>query len=218
MRLVEKLKLKTDAPLWLLNAPADVAPFFDMLEVKKTLTGKAAIGQALYFAADREDLEAGIATLINRLAPDALVWIAHPKKSSRLYTNLHRDEGWDSVEGAGYTGVASIAVTDDWSAIRFKKKDAIKTLLRDTPMEARVTEGIDYKNKTVQLPADAVAAMKAHKGLEAFFNSMAYSHKKEYVEAIVEAKKPETRERRIKGMIAMMLQLQAKKEQQAKQQ
>jgi len=54
--------------------------------------------------------------------------------------------------------------------------------------------------------------MKPHKGLEDFFYSMSFTHKREYVEAIVDAKKPETRQRRIEKMIEMVTALKEKKE------
>jgi uncharacterized protein YdeI (YjbR/CyaY-like superfamily) len=41
---------------------------------------------------------------------------------------------------------------------------------------------------------------------------MSFTHKKEYVEAIVEAKKPETRQRRIEKMVEAVSQLKARKE------
>jgi uncharacterized protein YdeI (YjbR/CyaY-like superfamily) len=79
-------------------------------------------------------------------------------------------------------------------------------------MEERVTEGVDYINRTATLPVDALKAMKTFNGLEDFFNGMSFTHKREYVEAIVEAKKPETRQRRIDKMIEMVLKLQEQKE------
>jgi uncharacterized protein YdeI (YjbR/CyaY-like superfamily) len=79
-------------------------------------------------------------------------------------------------------------------------------------MHERKTEGVDYIKRTVTLPEDAVAAMKPYKGLEQFFHAMSFTHKKEYVEAIVDAKKPETRKRRIDKMIEMVLKIKTDKD------
>jgi uncharacterized protein YdeI (YjbR/CyaY-like superfamily) len=46
-----------------------------------------------------------------------------------------------------------------------------------------------------------VAALKKNKKLEEYFNSLAFSHKREYVEWIVTAKKDETRKKRIEGTL-----------------
>lgn len=72
--------------------------------------------------------------------------------------------------------------------------------------------GIDYHNRTVTPSVDIAKALEQHAGLEAFFNSMSFSHKKEYIEAIEEAKKPETRQRRIEQMIEMVQKLKTEKE------
>jgi uncharacterized protein YdeI (YjbR/CyaY-like superfamily) len=53
-------------------------------------------------------------------------------------------------------------------------------------------------------PADLAAAFQKHKAAKATFDAFAPSHKREYLEWILEAKKPETRARRIVQAIAMM--------------
>ncbi|RYD57424.1 MAG: hypothetical protein EOP56_08950 [Sphingobacteriales bacterium] len=79
-------------------------------------------------------------------------------------------------------------------------------------MEQRQAEGIDYVNKTTTLPADVLKAMKPHQGLNKVFESMTFSHRKEYLLEVVSAKKPETRERRINKMIEKLLTYRAEKE------
>lgn len=61
----------------------------------------------------------------------------------------------------------------------------------------------DAKPRVVKLPADLKKALKAV-GLDKAFDTYAPSHKKAFVEAIEEAKKPETRLRRIAGCLAMV--------------
>jgi len=56
---------------------------------------------------------------------------------------------------------------------------------------------LDSEPRTVEVPADFAAALDAVPGARARFDRMPYSHQKEHVRAIMEAKKPETRERRI---------------------
>ena len=79
-------------------------------------------------------------------------------------------------------------------------------------MEERKVKGIDYVNRTVVLPDDALKAAKPNKGLVDFFYTMAFTHQREYVESIEDAKKPETRQKRIDKMIEMVLQLKMAKE------
>lgn len=53
----------------------------------------------------------------------------------------------------------------------------------------------------IVLPRDARAALAARPGALAAFEALSYTHRREHVEAITEAKKPETRERRIARMV-----------------
>lgn len=71
--------------------------------------------------------------------------------------------------------------------------------LKKTPM----TRG-SAARQPIALPADALAALDAVPGARAAFERLSYTHRREHVEAILEAKKPETRARRIARMIAML--------------
>jgi len=74
-----------------------------------------------------------------------------------------------------------------------------------------VIPGVDFEARTVQPAADVAAALDEFETLKAFFCSLSFSHKKEYVQYVEAAKKPETRLRRIDKMMEMLLALQAQK-------
>lgn len=215
MAVAGKLKFLVDSPLLVLNMPEDCLGMFDDFELKTSFAGKAKHKQVLAFVYNREDLEKYYLKTIERLEDDAVFWIAYPKQSSGIPSDLTRmkTDAWDIIiYSEDYTIVSSASVNDTWTAMRIRKKDPKAKYKRDVPIAERKTEGIDYVKRTVELPKDAKAAMKEFKGLEDFFNSMSFTHKKEYVEAIVEAKKPETRQRRIDKMIEMVTALRVAKE------
>jgi hypothetical protein len=212
MSFLPKLKLKDESPLYLLDCPEDLKHHFGNIEVKDVLPRNKEAQQVLFFALDKKHLDKRLPAIVNTLASDSLLWIAYPKKSGSLQSDLIRDEGWESVWRTGWEGVASISIDSDWSALRLRHKEATKNLKRLAPLEERKTEGIDYIGRTVVLPDDAVTAMTHLAGLEEFFYSMSFTHKKEYVESIVQAKKPETRQKRIAKMIEMVLKLKEQKE------
>ncbi len=204
--------MKTDATLAVLHMPESCKAVFVGYDVKATLAGKATYTQAVVFAKDKKTLDAAITKIADRLEADALFWVAYPKKSGSIKSDLTRDEGWAVMDTYQYEGVTQIAIDADWSALRFRKTAAIGDKLRDIPMAQRKTEGVDYVKRTVALPKDAVAAMKPYKGLEQFFNALSFTHKKEYAEAIADAKKPETRQRRIEKTIEMLLKMKTDKD------
>ena len=60
---------------------------------------------------------------------------------------------------------------------------------------------IDVDKKTVRLPEDLSVALKKNKKEQDIFNALSFSCKKEYVEWIITAKRPETRAERVKGTL-----------------
>ena len=62
---------------------------------------------------------------------------------------------------------------------------------------------LDTAERTVDVPADFAKAMRAA-GVRKAFDALSYSHRKEHVRVIEEAKKPETRQRRIEAAIAKL--------------
>jgi Bacteriocin-protection, YdeI or OmpD-Associated/Domain of unknown function (DUF1905) len=63
----------------------------------------------------------------------------------------------------------------------------------------------DATPREVVVPPDLLKALKACKPAQVFFDSLAFTHRKEYVGWITEAKKDETRARRITKALEMML-------------
>ncbi len=70
--------------------------------------------------------------------------------------------------------------------------------------EIKVTVEADTEPRVVEVPAGLEKAFKAEKEAKAFFEKLSYTHQREYVGYINEAKKVETRERRIAQTIAML--------------
>lgn len=66
-------------------------------------------------------------------------------------------------------------------------------------VEARIE--LDDAPREVEVPEDLAAALSAAGAREAF-DRLTYSHRKEHVRAVLEAKKPETRERRVAAAVA----------------
>lgn len=69
----------------------------------------------------------------------------------------------------------------------------------DESIEVRLT--LDTEKREVKPPADFVRALKASPPGWERWRELSYTHQREYVEAIHDAKKPETRLRRIEGAV-----------------
>jgi hypothetical protein len=63
------------------------------------------------------------------------------------------------------------------------------------------TVELDDAERVLEVPDDLAAALDADPRVRAAFDALAYSHRKEHVRAVVEAKRPETRARRVSGAV-----------------
>ena len=64
-----------------------------------------------------------------------------------------------------------------------------------------VTLELDVAERTVEIPDDVAKIFGKNKAAKAAFDKLAYSHRKEHIRAIEDAKKPETRVARIEKML-----------------
>ncbi len=63
---------------------------------------------------------------------------------------------------------------------------------------------LDEAPRVVEIPTDFAAALSASAAAKDFFDSLSYSHKREYMRWITEAKREETRQRRIAQAVEML--------------
>jgi hypothetical protein len=58
--------------------------------------------------------------LSKHAAPNALVWISYPKKTSKTGGDLNRDLIRERMSGVGWQAVSIVAIDEVWSALRFR--------------------------------------------------------------------------------------------------
>jgi hypothetical protein len=70
--------------------------------------------------------------------------------------------------------------------------------------EIKVTVEADSEPRVVEIPMDLLKELKKDREAKAFFEKLAFTHQKEYVKWIEEAKKAETRQNRVLKTIDML--------------
>jgi uncharacterized protein YdeI (YjbR/CyaY-like superfamily) len=70
--------------------------------------------------------------------------------------------------------------------------------------EVKVTVELDDAPRVVEIPKDLLKELKKDGEAKAFFDKLSYTHQKEYVKWIEEAKKEETRQNRVLKTIEML--------------
>jgi hypothetical protein len=63
---------------------------------------------------------------------------------------------------------------------------------------------LDTAPRTVEVPDDLQSALDASPAAAAAWDKLAYTHRKEHVRSVLDAKKPETRTRRIAAVLAKL--------------
>lgn len=198
--ITEKFKIKKDHKLKVVNSPEGFVNLMlseipDLGINKKSKCYDAII----YFVKSKKELDRDFLTLAGEIANDGLFWISYAKKTSKIQTDLTMYSGWEILDANDYRGIAMISVDETWSSFRIRKKDLVNSQDRKNNPEA--AKLIDSEKRVVKLPMDAAALLdKSEKGKEKF-SKLSFTHRKEYVLWIVEAKKPETRAKRIKEFI-----------------
>ena len=141
MATFAKLNLKDQTEIVVLNAPASFEPELKSLKgvtVRRDAKG-GDIGFSVAFVMTQKEVDALAAQVAKKAKGDAIVWFAYPKGSSKKYkSQINRDNGWAVMGTAGFEPVRMVAIDEDWSALRFRRVEFIKTMNR--PEEVRLTK------------------------------------------------------------------------------
>ena len=103
----------------------------------------------------------------------------------------------------GYTYRSTIASMGDGPCIPLRRSNREAAGLEGGET-LPVTLELDIEKREVKPPADFVKAMKAAPQAWEAWRTLSYTHQREHVEAIEDAKKPETRTRRIAAAVKLI--------------
>ncbi|MCJ8209852.1 YdeI/OmpD-associated family protein [Mucilaginibacter sp. RS28] len=210
--LAKKLQIKPNSTWLFLNTPGNyletLEPLPDGVVRSTDITGKPDGVQL--FVKDSKDLAIALEQLYKVLKPDTILWICYPKRSAGIPTDLGMTNDWEATVKYHLRPVASSAINDAWTALRFKPIDQVKPsgVGKAEIKQNEYAEYVDVDNKTITLPPDILDALAQAPGTLDYYNSLAWSHKKEYAIWVLSAKQEKTRATRIEKMVEM---LQAKK-------
>jgi hypothetical protein len=131
--LFKKLNLGIQTPVFVLNAPAAFGLELKALApaaLQHKVTGPVQF--ALAFVITQAELDTASTQLTQAAVGDAILWLAYPKGTSKKYKcEFNRDGGWAVLGAAGFEPVRQVAIDEDWSALRFRRAEFIKTITRN---------------------------------------------------------------------------------------
>ncbi|TDQ11701.1 YdeI/OmpD-associated family protein [Pedobacter metabolipauper] len=205
--LLKKLYFKPGFKVLLLNAPEQPDTLLgDTSSISFVNDHNSDFNGLLTFIKNSTQLAEELNVWATKLTAGQVVWVAYPKKSSGIVTDL-KMEKWKELDAHQLSPCGSAAIDDTWSALRIKPVDDVKRsgVGNSQIKENEFAEFIDVENKKVNVPPDLSRLFLQHPQAQEFFQKLAYSHQKEYVLWILTAKQEATRTTRLQKTIEMLL-------------
>ncbi|WP_301920662.1 YdeI/OmpD-associated family protein [Ferruginibacter sp.] len=198
--ILEKLQLKEERNLLIQGLPSTIEKQFIKLSFAKNITPLLKVKKidfALVFAVSKHQLRDILKDVLPALNENAKLWIAYPKLTSKIVSDLSRDCNWECVAQLGYESVRMISLDHVWCAMRFKKAEQVKHFFEDTIH----SEFVDKNARVITTPYELENLFIVNTEAKAFFDGLPFSNKKEYVVWINGSKKEDTKLARLKSTI-----------------
>jgi len=128
--IFEKLNLGGRQEIVVLNTPGSFQPELARLPVITIHHHLESVPQAdfwLAFVTQKAEVDALAPKIAKRAKGDAVVWFAYPKGTSKKFKcDFNRDTGWDALNAQGFKTVRAVAIDEDWTALRFRRREYVK--------------------------------------------------------------------------------------------
>lgn len=206
--LLEKLQLNDEKNLLIQGLPSSIEKQFAKLSYAKNVTPllkTRKVDFALVFAVNQHQLNNVLKDVFPALHDNSKLWVAYPKQTSKIVSDLNRDCSWDYLTQHDYEGVSLVSLDHVWSAMRFKKTATIPARAKAASEKKIEVKGIDFDKRLVMPPVELEKVFTKHKKAKEFFTSLSFSNQKEYVTWIEEAKKDDTRKRRLEAAVEKLM-------------
>jgi hypothetical protein len=125
--IAQKLVVRPGYRVAVVNAPNSVAAIISELSADASVDAEVGAADAvLLFVADTTELARFWPRVSSAFPADATLWIAYPKRTSSVPTDLSRDNGWEPVIDGGLDAVSQVSLDDTWSALRFRRDPVLR--------------------------------------------------------------------------------------------
>jgi hypothetical protein len=129
--LAQKLQVKAGQSIGVMNAPEGYAAKLEPLPDGATVTTANGTYDAVHlFVYSKADADKWIPQAIEAVKPGGMLWIAYPKKSGSIKTDITRDVGWEALKAADWHGVTQLSMDATWSFLRMRPRSEIKVMTR----------------------------------------------------------------------------------------
>jgi len=106
-----------------------------------------------------------------------------------------------SINGFSYRSTVSVYGGKYMVPVRKSRQEAAGAKTGDV---VKVTIALDKEERTVEPPPDLKAALAKNAPAKARWDKLSFTHKREHAEALLDAKRPETRARRLQKILKIL--------------
>ena len=127
--ILDKLNLKNEKNILIQGLPSSIEKQFAKISFAKNLTPllkSRKIDFALIFTVSETQLNSILADILPALTAESQMWVAHPKPTSKISTDLNRDSSWGKLNDLGFEIIELVSLDHVWQAFNLKR--AKKTL------------------------------------------------------------------------------------------
>ena len=124
--ILKKMRYKEGMEGVVINAPKEIEAEFIGAGFSNQI-GPTKPDFTLLFVMDRAEAEARFKPTTEAVERDSLLWVAYPKGSSKVKTDINRDSLWKLTAPHGYRPVSQVSIDKIWSALRFRPSDMVKS-------------------------------------------------------------------------------------------
>lgn len=206
--LFEKLELEDEKNILIQGLPSSIEKQFVKVTFVKNVTPlikRKKIDFALVFAVNRNQLCSILADVLPALGEHGKMWIAYPKTTSKIVSDLNRDCTWDYLEQRGFQSITEVSLDHVWSAIRYSLNGYVPVKLKVKEVEKIEIKGLDFEKKLVVPPAELERIFSKFQKAREFFHTLSEINQKEYVQWIEGAKRSETKNRRAEAVVEKLM-------------
>ena len=204
--MIEKLNLKDEKNVLIQGLPSSIEKQFSKLPYAKNVTPllkSRKIDFALLFAIHQNQMCAILSDVFPALHTESKLWVAYPKTTSKIASDLNRDCSWQVLVDHDYEIDSQVALDHMWMAICFKKMDMSSANQLSADEDIIVNE--DFDRRIVKLPAEMEIFFVKYKKAKDFFKSLPVDDQKDFVSWIEDAKRADTKKRRLEAVQQKLL-------------
>lgn len=120
--LFGKLQLADQKNLLIQGLPSSIEKLFSKLSYAKNVTPllrSRKIDFAMIFAVNESQLNGILEDVMPALKDETVFWVAYPKITSKIVTDLNRECSWQKLTASGFECVDQLTLDHVWTATRY---------------------------------------------------------------------------------------------------